>query len=198
MLPCNGVRITLYTHNIRQLFNLSSCQCIYCNCSSYFSKLWLAYITIPLQAYCICHIAYRKFKIFRQEKRETLVEDISINISNGENSQQHSRQQNYCSTQPNSQRHNNNTYNKFIFEASHALFALIIVVLAVGFRHLGYNSGDRSAWKTISPTWIRMMDLGPPILSHVLFPIYFYISHRDAITYIRRMVFPERMISPLN
>ena len=126
-----------------------------------------------------------------------MVEVISVNISNGKNSQ-HSRQQNYCSAEPNSQRINNNTYNKFIFEASHALFLLTFVGLQAGLIHMGYESGGRNTWKSISPIWLRMFDLGPPILLHVLFPLYFYVSHRDAITYIRRMIFPEKMISPLN
>ena len=140
-------------------------------------------IILVILFYCNCHIIYCKWQQNRKEKDDV----ISIYIlSNGrEISDAHYNRQNHDQRSNQSFRLNNTIHNKILPEIKHItwVFVYIIVVLvALRFRSDMIQSDIKSI-SLQSKIWLYVLDFGPVSLLMLLYPLMFYLSHKELRTY---------------
>ena len=148
-------------------------------------------VTVLVQFYCNIHIIYCKWRLYKEENERFVsrrVPDVPPQILLNDRPISNSAGFRENSPRVINQNINLNTisYNKILTDMKHilCLFAFVIFFLITkSARHQFTKNMD---WRAINNEYKiipYILDFGSKILLSVLFPLIFYISHKDLRTY---------------
>ena len=133
--------------------------------------------------YCNCHIIYFKWQQNRKKKDDVI--PIQILPNEREVYDAHNNRQNQGQSSNKNFLLNNTIHNKILPEIKHIIWVfvyIIVVLIALRFRSDMIQSDIKSI-SLQSKIWLYVLDFGPVSLLMLLYPLMFYLSHKELRTY---------------